>query len=482
MNHRPALRSIGAFAGCLVLLAGCGAGGSDSGVKTPLPREGSVRVVNALTDSGSMSSFLSSSIFAVNQYGDSTDLRQVLVGQYVMNILLTPPDDLNVPLVANEQLDLTDPDEVSFYLIGTTATPQEVRIHNQDIAYQVNLNNPAAFPPPDYQILHAAMTSVAAVGGTVDVYVTDASTDITTVAPTATLSFGEHTDLARLDPAVTYRVQVTKSPLQNVLTDVLYDSGGFTLARLQRSTFMLMDNYGSYGVALRVANINATGATSFANETLQGTMRVTNEMPDVPSIDVYLGDPEATTPPLADPVATGVAFGATTGYFDVPNGDFTVYVTAAGVRTTLAKRAVTLVGGQARGVYASGLATITTSTAAVDAFVESQRSITGQSQVRFVDAAPSAGIIDVYLLVPGQNVGDVSPIVAGGALLVSTPLALTPGSYDIAVTRTSTTVQLFGPERIVVADGGVYSAVLVEAAGGGPPLTLQFTQETIPPP
>ena len=468
MKHRPTLRSIGAFAfaGCLALLSGCGAGGSDSGVKTPIPRQGSVRVVNALTDSGSMTSFLSSSVFAVNQYADSTDLRQVLVGQYVMNILLTPPDEVNVSLVTNEQMDLTDPDEVSFYMIGTTATPQEVRIHNQDISFNVNLNNPAAFPPPDYQILHAAVTSVAAA----DVYVTDVNADISTMAPTATLNFGDHTALAQLDPAVTYRVRVTTGGTKNVL----YDSGGFTQARLQRSVYMLLDNYGSDGVSLRVANLTATGATNFTNETLQGTVRATNEIPDAPSIDVYIGDTTGT------PLFTNVAFGATTPYLPVANGTVTVNVTPAGTPgTTIATRSLTFVGGQARGLYATGLVASTTGT--LDALVESQRQITGQSQVQFVDAAPSAGTIDVYLLIPGQNVGDVSPIISSGGLLASTPLALTPGSYDIAVTRAATTVQLFGPDRITVAAGGVYSAVLAEAAGGGPPLTLQFSQETLPP-
>ena len=449
-----------------IWLAGCGAGGS-SGVKPPIPREGSVRVVNALTDSGSMSSFLSSSVFAVNQYGESTDLRQVLVGQYVMNILLTPPDDVNVPLVTNEQMDLTDPDEVSFYMIGTTTAPREVRLHNQAISFNVNLNNPAAYPPPDYQILHAAVTSVAAA----DVYVTDVNADISTMNPTATLNFGDHTPLAQLDPAVTYRVRVTTGGTKNVL----YDSGGFTQARLQRSTYMLMDDYGSSGISLRVANITATGATNFANETLQGTTRLTNDIPDAPSVDVYAGDTSGT------PILTNVAYGATTRYVPIANGTVTVNVTPAGTPgTVIAARSLTFVGGQARGLYTSGL--VSTSSAALQAVVDSQRSITGQSQLTFVNAAPSAGIIDVYLLVPGQNVGDVSPILSSGSLLSSTPLALTPGSYDIAITRAGTTIQLFGPDSIVVDAGGVYSAVLVEAAGGGPPLTLQFTHETIPPP
>jgi hypothetical protein len=449
----------------LLLLGGCGASSQDNGVKTPLPRQGNIRVVHAITDAGSMTSFLSSSLFSVNQYGESTDLRQTLVGQYVMNILLTPPNDVNIPLVRNEPVNLTDPDDVSFYLIGPASTPQEVRIDNTDIAFDVNLANAASFPPPDYQILHAAVTSVAAA----DVYVYDANTDINAVAPTATLAFGQFTQLAQLDPAVTYRLQVTAAGSKTVL----FDSGGFTQARLQRSTYMLLDNFGSSGVSVRVANITATGATDFANESLQGTLRATNDIPDAPSVDVYVGDTTGV------PVFTNVAYGTTTPYLPVANGTATVNITPAGTPgTTIAARSLTFVGGQARGLYATGL--VASSSGTLDAFIESQRPITGESQLRFVAAAPSAGSIDVYVLLPGQNVGDVTPVLASGSLLASTSLNLTPGSYDIAITRSSTTVQLFGPERVAVADGGVYSAVLIDAAGGGPPLSLQFTQETIP--
>jgi hypothetical protein len=458
-------RSVAALLAMWVLLAGCGASSQDNGVKTPLPRQGNIRVVNAIPDSGSMSSFLSNSVFGVNQYGESTDLRATLVGQYVMNILLTPPNDVNTVLVANEPVNLTDPDDVSFYLIGPSSTPQEVRIDNTDIAFNVNLNNPASFPPPDYQVLHAAATSV----GAADIYVYDANTDINTVAPTATLSFGQFTQLAQLDSSITYRLQVTAAGSKTVL----YDSGGFTQANMNRSTYMLLDNYGSSGIALRVANITATAATNFTNETLQGTLRATNDIPDAPSVDVYVG---ATT---GTPVFTNVAYGTTTPYLPVANGTVTVNVTPAGTPgTTIATKSLTFVGGQARGLYTSGLVATTTGT--LDAFIESQRPITGQAQLRFVDAAPSAGSIDVYLLVPGQSVGDVSPIVSGGGLLSTTSANLTPGSYDIAITRSGTTVQLFGPDRIVVADGGVYSSVLMDAAGGGPPLSLQVTQETIP--
>ena len=107
-------------------------------------------------------------------------------------------------------------------------------------------------------------------------------------------------------------------------------------------------------------------------------------------------------------------------------------------------------------MYASGLDA--SDTAAAGTVVDSQRSISGQAQFRFVQTAPSAGTVDVYLTSPGQPISDASPILANGALLSSSSVNLTPGSYDLFVTRSGTTVQLFGPDRISVDAGAVYSA------------------------
>jgi hypothetical protein len=112
--------------------------------------------------------------------------------------------------------------------------------------------------------------------------------------------------------------------------------------------------------------------------------------------------------------------------------------------------------------------------------IESQRSITGEAQLRLVAASPTAGTIDVYVLVPGQPISDTRPVLPNAPLLASNSTNLSPGSYDVIVTRAGSTVQLFGPERISVDAGNVYSAVLLDAAGGGPPLQLSIVNEVLP--
>ena len=256
-------------------------------------------------------------------------------------------------------------------------------------------------------------------------------------------------------------------------TPVLFDSGAYNVSTFQRSMYMLLDNFGPGGEALRVADIDATGSQDFVNQTLTSALRVANEIPDTPSVDVYLGDTSGT------PVVRNAAYGVTTLYVTVPNGSTTMTITPAGdPATVVATGVIAFVGGQARSLYTSRLAPAADAT--FTGVIESQRSILGQAQLRLVNASPTAGTIDVYVLIPGQPISDASPTLANASLLATNSTNLTPGSYDVIVTRAGSTVQLLGPERISVDAGAVYSAVLLDAAGGGAPLELQVTNEVLP--
>ena len=255
-------------------LSGCGASGADDGnAPVAVPRQGSIRVVHAIPDAGRMTAFLSNSVFSANQFGEASVLSQNLVGQYVMNILLTPPNDVTTTLVDNAIVDLTDPDEFSFIMIGPSATPQLVRINNVEIGFNVDPNKPALYPPPDYQIVHGSTST-----GPVDVYVTDAAADLAAATPTATVSFGNVTPLVQQDPAVSYRVRVTPVGSKTVL----FDSGSFPVAKLKRSIYLLIDNFGPTGESLRVANVTVAAAEDFPNQTMQGALRAANMIPDAP--------------------------------------------------------------------------------------------------------------------------------------------------------------------------------------------------------
>jgi Domain of unknown function (DUF4397) len=453
----------------LVLLAGaaagCGGGGSGSPPPAdPVPRQGSIRVLNAMPDAGAIVGVLSGFSLGNVDYAQSTSLSKFLVGRYGMTIIAPTPGGTTTLLVDNEQIGLTQEDEVSFLMLGTLANNQLLRLDNIEIDFGVDITRPATWPPPDYQIVHAA-TGV----GAVDVYVTEENVDIATVAPTATLSFGEYTPVVQLDAALTYRVRVTAAGS----TTVLFDSGPYTQTALSRAIYLLLDNFGPGGEAVRVGYVNSAGVQNFPSQTLVATWRFGNFVPDSGPVDVYLGAVAGT------PVFSNVGYGDVSGYLQIDPTATTVYVTPANVpATTLYQVDVTPISGQARTMYLSGLKS--TDTVASTFVLESLRSIINGAQFEFVDASPAAGTIDVYLTTAGQPITDATPILSAAKVLSDTTLVVGPGDYDLTITRSGTLTELAGPMRISLDAQNVYDAVLYDAAGGGTPLQFSNTAQALP--
>lgn len=453
-----------------LVACGGGGGGNDAVVGDEPPRQGTIRVVNAMSDAGLIDGYLGSVLFAHVSYSDASVLTKTIVGRYQMTILAPSRGGPTNVLVDHEPVDLTQQDEVNLLLIGPLATNQLLRIDNVEIDFGVDLTRPATFPEPDYQIVHAAtvLQTAANATGTVDVYVTEQNVDINTVSPTATVSFGDVTPLVKLDSTVTYRVRVTDVGTKNVL----FDSGPYTQAKLIRAMYLLLDNFGPGGETLRVADVVPSGSVNFPKQNLVATLRFANMIPDSDAVDVYLG---ATTNP---PLFSNVAYGGVTGYVQVPPATATVNVTAPGSSTILYHADITPIGGQARTFYVSGTEATPASLTSANV-LESLRPITETAQFSFVGAAPSAGTVDVYLTAAGQPITDVSPIVRA-ALLGNASVEVGAGDYDVTITRAGTLVELFGPERVTLDAENVYDAVLLDAAGGGNPLQLTVTPQALP--
>jgi hypothetical protein len=446
-----------------VLVACGGGGGSDVVPGDPIPRQGSIRVVNVIPDAGFIDGYLSGTLFSHANYGQASVLVKTLVGRYKMTVLAPTRGGPTDILVNQEAVDLTQQDEVNLLMIGPFATSRLLRINNIEIDFGVDLNQPATFPEPDYQIVHAATV----IPGPLDVYVTEQNVDINTVSPSATVSFGDVTPLENLDSTVTYRLRVTTPGTKTVV----FDSGPYSQGKLIRAMYVLMDNFGPGGETLRVGEVLVTGLQNFPKQVLVGTLRFANMIPDSGAVDVYLGP--TTNPPLF----ANVAYGAVTGYVQVPPATATVNITAAGSTTVIYHTDITSVGGEARTFYASGLKA--TPTTLVSAYVlESLRPITQAAQFAIVTAVPTTGNVDVYLTAAGQPITDVAPILSGA--FANTSVAVGAGDYDVTITRSGTLSELFGPDRITLDAENVYDAVLFEAPGGGSPLQFTVTPQALP--
>lgn len=449
----------------LSVLAGCGGGDARDVIPgdTP-PRQGAIRVVNVISDTSTVTGFLNGGVFANPSYGEASILAKTIVGRYLMSILAPTPAGTTETLVQQESIELSQEDEVSLLMLGSLANSTLVRIDNVEIDFGIDFSQPATFPQPDYQIVHGSEST-----GPVDVYVTEQSVDLATVSPSATVSFGNVTPLVKLDSAVTYRLRVT--PIGS--KTVSFDSGPYTQGPLSRSIYLLLDNFGPGGEALRVANVTAAGVLNFPQQTLVGTFRFANLIPDSGAVDVYLG---ATT---GVPTFPNVVYGATTAYVQIPPATVTVNITPAGDPATVILHAdITPIGGQARTFYVSGLESNSTVNAAF--VLESLRPIATAGQFGIVVAAPSAARVDVYLTSAGQPISDVAALMSGAGLLANASVIRSAGEYDLTVTNAGTSIELLGPIRMTLDAGSVYDASIFDAPGGGNPLQFEVTQQVLP--
>ncbi|MGI9205507.1 MAG: DUF4397 domain-containing protein, partial [Woeseiaceae bacterium] len=115
----------------------------------------------------------------------------------------------------------------------------------------------------------------------------------------------------------------------------------------------------------------------------------------------------------------------------------------------------TLSAGESYTVFALDvLATITALVTSDD-----YRPVAGESKIRLVHGAASAGAVDVYLTAVGADISMETPEAVGVPFLADTGFgSFAAGMYDLTITETGTTTVVIAA-TITLAEGGVYTAV-----------------------
>jgi hypothetical protein len=426
---------------CCVLLAACGSGGG--GNNAPVTDTGFVRFVNSVPDSPTLNAGVTAAALARASFSQSTKLTQTFVGDYSFNAQYTNSQGTIVKVITNEALKLQADVEVSIFLLGDLASAHTLLI--------VNPVPVIAAGKAEFQVMQASKNA-----GTVDVYLTEYNAPLAGATPLH-IAFEAASDLQTIDAGTNYQLRVTDGA---ATPTVLYDSGPFAIDSESRPMFVLEDYFGPGGNGFRAVEVTNEAATTFPAEVLPGALRIANMIADQTAVDVYIGAMGGA------PTFGAVAFDTIAARQQFAAGTLNVTVTVAGdPSTVLLTGTLDLGSGDSRTLVLSRSGTGVAGRSSLD----NTRPISVQTQLQVVQATPSSGNIDVYLLAAGKTTADVPPNFANLPLQSITFGGPTAAAYDIAVTPTGVKTVAAGPVPVVMASGGIYSIYVSDAPGGGAP-------------
>lgn len=455
-------------------LVGCSSDNDDE--------EAEVRVIHTSPDAPAVNVKLDGVTAISNlDYAESTGFAKIDAGvQDVVVEAIVPGGNLDVITVAD--LDFAEDTQTTIMAVNDTANIEPLIVSDS-----------ASTPAADeiaVNVVHAS-PAASALTATVDVYVT-ADGIIATVDPTFSFDFKESVDAGVLS-AGEYHITVTtpgsKTPV--------YQSGAVDLAGFagQKLLIAAIDTVNSTtqdatdGAPIKLLAVTASSTLELLDSSTLVGARVVHLSPDADAVAAGPVEVWANTTTELIPAFsyTGVVPGVDS-YVSVAAADyiFDVAVDGAGPGTLYTSpAALTLVEGFEYTIIASGYVGMSPDFDLL-ATADNNRSIATQASIKVVHAAPSAGLVDVFVTPAGDfstaeilngdggdplldefafnTVTDYVPVAVNTA---TTPTA--PASYDIRVVAGGAVAI---DTTLPLAGGDVVTVIAQEPNSAGAPTTF----------
>lgn len=439
-----------------LVAAGCASSDNDrnDAANTPAPvqSDASLRVIHASPDAPS-----------VNVEGPSGRLVSNLAYKGATAFAAVPAGTLNVrvdAIVPGGTATVIGP--VDLVLAANTAYTVIAVGEAADIEPLVISNPVSAVAAGSVraQVVHGAPNAPE-----VDVYVTAPGADLAASAPLGRFEFRENLGPVTV-PAGDYQIRVT---LAGDPATVAFDSGTVTLPAGADLLLVAVQNTATGGSPISLTVANGNGSFEILDQSAPAAVRVIHGSPDAPAVDVIVNDD------FANPVLTGVPYGAFSDYLELPAGVYNVKVTPAGNPGVIVIDAdLEVEAGRRYSVYASNLL----ASIAPLVLEDDDRAIATEAKVRIVHLAPNAGRVDIYVTAPGADVATLQPAIEDFAFGADTGyIGLAAGEYDVTVTVAGTKTAAIGPATLALDAGGVYTVGARDAQGGGAPFGVILLDE-----
>lgn len=463
MNNKLFQKSaILALAGLASLgLVGC----SDTGTS-------SLRVIHASPDAPAVNIKLDNRSKIDNlEYAQSSDFLAVTSGFRDIDVEAIIPGG-NADVISIDSFNLVENQRYTVIAVDNTSDIQAL------VA-----NESAASPLSDeiaIAVVHASPDAPA-----VDVYVTDAVTDINTVNGNFSFSFKEQVDAGAL-PADTYRIRVTLAGTKTVVFDSgAVDLSGFNGQKLLLTAVSTTSSTQQDGSIIKLLAAADNASLTLLDTSTNTGARVVHASPDADTVasgpvEVFASSSALTVSPteLIPAFSYTDIVPAADSYEGVPAGDYVLDVAVDGTgigASVYTSPVLSLAQGSEYTVIAAGYVGLSPAFELL-ATEDNNRSVATQASVKVIHAAPAAGLVDVFVTPAGvYTAADVENGLAGAPLLddfafatITDYVAVAPGDYDIRVVAGGNTA--INVEDFTLAAGSVSSIIARQPNSSGAPI------------
>jgi len=296
------------------------------------------------------------------------------------------------------------------------------------------------------RVVHGAPAAPA-----VDVYVSAPGDNLSTLSPLLEdVSFKAISDELEV-PAGDYRVRVT---LANN-TEVIYDSGTISLASgVEYIAIASEIENGISPIGLTILTDNSS--TPFVNaDDARARVRVVHASADAPQVDISVDGAEV----LGD-----VPFGVGSDYLKLLGDTYNIDVAASASSTSVINADLMFDSGMDYTIAAVNSLNNIEPLVLLD---DNTPPAAGNVKVRLIHAAPSAGLVDIYITSPGADISAINPAINDFNFKDNSGYLQVPeGDYRVRVTLANTKTVAIDTGTLSLSSGQIRTAFALDPVPG----------------
>lgn len=179
--------------------------------------------------------------------------------------------------------------------------------------------------------------------------------------------------------------------------------------------------------------------------------RLMNAMSGFSSIDMTIDNKSAVT---------GTTYGAASAYVNVSSGSRNLIVESTGSTSPLINQTVN---------FSSGDSTVVATDSGATVFTDNNSApSSGNLNIRVINASPTLGSADVYIVTSGTSIAGLTPTVSNLAYQAASGYqSFAAGSYQVVFTPPGQQLPVITSSAQSFASGQVRTVVALDAQGGG---------------